>query len=118
MPVAVAVRVTLYVPGELVVGPKVVEMLRVEVAEPPDDRDTVRGFSESETVEGEALTMRLKLPEKPFWLVRVMVATPEKPTGILSDEGLDVTPKSGITTDTVRLVVREIVPLEPMIGTA
>ena len=96
---------------------KVVEMFRVEVTEPPDDRDTARGLSESATVEGEALTIRFKLPVKPFWLVRVMVAIPEEPTKMLSDVGLDVTPKSGVTTDTVRLVVWEIVPLEPMIGT-
>ena len=97
--------------------PKVVEMLRVEVSKPPDDRVTVRGLNESETVEGEALTIRLKLPVKPFWLVRVMVALPEEPTNMFSDIGIDVTAKSGITTDTVRLVVLEIVPLEPMIGT-
>ena len=103
---AVAVIVTVYVPGVMLLE---VEKVRVEVPELPLDNATVNGFSDVVGPEGETLAVRDTLPDSPFTLDKVMLEFAEVPGGVESKFGLAEIVKS--TTWTVTWIVCESEPL-------
>jgi hypothetical protein len=102
-----------YVPAEAAI----VARLRIEEAEPPEANDNPTGFRNTVGPEGDTVAARFTLPVKPFWLDRVIVAFPDEPRMILSEEWSDMMAKSGFTTITERLAVWEFPAPEPVTET-
>ena len=85
--------------------------MRVEDPVPPDVRLTLVGLTDAARPEGETDVVNDTLPEKPFWLVRVMVGMAWPPVGIVKLTGLLEIVKSGEELATV--TVFEITPTAP-----
>jgi hypothetical protein len=90
------------------------EIVRVEVAVPPEGTDTVPGLNVSVNPE-IVLADRETVPEKPFWLVIVIVEVPGVCWVAVIDVGFAETLKSGGgNTVKVRLVEWVSVPIMPV----
>src|SRR5712691_7662148 len=87
---------------------------------PPDDKDTLLGFSEAVRPENDVEVARLTVPEKPPTDVIVTVGVEEPPTRTLTGAGLTVILKSGVGAETLTVVVaeRDAYPLLPDTTTA
>ena len=58
---------------------EVVDTVRVEVADVPEETMTLTGFREGVGPAGETLATKLTVPMKPLILVTVMVDVPDEP---------------------------------------
>jgi len=54
------------------------ERVRVELADPPEDRATLTGFREAAAPEGKAAAERDRVPEKPLMLASWIVDVAEE----------------------------------------
>jgi hypothetical protein len=82
-----------------------VDTLSVEVADPPEDTVTEFGLTVSCGPRGEGEAVRETVPENPSILVKLIMTLPDDPGATVSEEGLKVILKSGITTETVTVAV-------------
>jgi hypothetical protein len=87
---------------------------------PPDERETLDGFSERLSPLGELVADRMTVPVKLLRLVRVIVEVEEDPAFMLSEDGFAVRLKSPALT--VLIVTATVVwwdsePLVPVIVT-
>ncbi len=80
-------------------------MLNVEVAELPEVRESMAGLKDRDGPEGETVAVRLTLPTKPFSLFRVMIAFPEEPCNMVTEDWAKLIAKSRLTTITATLAV-------------
>ncbi len=92
-------------------------IVSLEVAEPPEVKETIAGVRDAVGPEGEMVAARFTVPAKPFWLVNVTVAFPDDPTTMLSEDWSRLIEKSGPTTVTETLAVWEFPPPEPVTET-
>ncbi len=76
-------------------------MVKVEVLVPPDDTGTLVVLRDSVGTAGVTECDRDTVFEKPLMLIRVMVAVPDEPAGIVSEFGLALILKSTTLTTTV-----------------
>ncbi len=106
------VTVTVYVPNGVV---EEVGMLSVAVADWPDASVMVDGETDGMKPGDETVAEREMLPERPFWLERVIATDPEEPRRIGKDCGTAEMLKS-LAGPTVREIVveRESGPTEPV----
>ena len=80
----------------------------VDVAEPPDVKGTLVGFSVALIpVEGDIVSLNPTVPMNPFTLARLTVDEPEVPTGMLTLTGFTAIVKSVTFTLTVAECTRE-----------
>jgi hypothetical protein len=84
----------MYAPG---LNPEAVEILIMELALPPDEREIVLGFTVIDGPEGEVEAVRAMEPERLFRLVREIVEVPKAPGARDRAEGVAVMVKSGPT---------------------
>lgn len=107
-----AVTVTVYVALGTVPATTIV---RMEFAEPVGLTNTIVGFSDGWGPSGLTMAERTTFPSKLFTLVKAIVAVADAPGGMFSETGLTRIVKSGIApTETVTVVVRNEVPMEPV----
>ena len=78
-----------------------VEMVRVVVPVPPEERVTLVELSESVGPGGELAVERVMVPAKPPRLFREIVDAVEEPGEIVTEDGLAVRLKSTMLTVTV-----------------
>lgn len=88
------------------------DTLRVEVADPAEDRVTETGLKVTWGPDDDTVEARSIAPENPLRLVKVTVRLPEEPGATVSEGELMAILKSGMTTVTV--TVAEWVPDEPV----
>jgi hypothetical protein len=62
-----------------------VEIVNVDVADPPLDSVTLAGLSETLGPDGETVAVRFTTPENPGLAVTVMVTVPVEETGTFTD---------------------------------
>ena len=62
--------------------------VRTEVADPPEDRDTLDGLRDSVGPVGETVAVMETLPVSPLMLVRVILELEVLPGGTTSEPGL------------------------------
>ncbi len=91
-------------------------IVRTELVGPVGLIETVVGFSEACGPSGFTTAERATLPAKLLTLVKVTVAIIDEPTGMFREFVLATILKSGIApTETVTVVVRDDVPMDPVI---
>ncbi len=99
----------MYVPG---VEEKAV---RVDDADPPDERVTLVGLTVDVKPEGETVDESDTVPEKVFKLARLMVAVAEEPDwSVRLEELLEILKSAVLTTLTVTVVEWDNDPLVPV----
>lgn len=61
------------------------EIVKVDVADPPLDKVTLAGLSDTLGPDGETVAVRFTTPENPGLAVTVMVTVPVEETGTFTD---------------------------------
>ena len=91
--------------------------MRVDCAVPPDESVTDAVLRDRTGPGGETVAVRLRVPEKPLRLERVIVEVAVEFCVMFNEPGLVVMAKFGTVTVTETVVVRATVPLFPSIVT-
>jgi len=74
--------------------PLLVVTFRVAIPVPPEFKTTLAGLRLATGPDGETDAETLRVPEKPFRLLKVIVEVPEEPAGMLSEVGFADSVKS------------------------